>query len=207
MCYLCNVTNEEMIKIKLNEIATIRSGLVLARKDAKEPTENQYDLIALKSIDDDLGINLNLLDRFFATEKLSDEYLTHRGDIIIRMSRPYTAVLIDNSTENLLFSSNFTIIRCNTKLINPEYLCWLLNSKGIMDDIQKNNAGNMLGAIRSQYYAEIIIEPIPMEKQVAIGQLYMLGKKECRLMAELIEERKKYNEAVITNIQRKIRKG
>ena len=134
--------NQEVRKIKLKDISVIRSGLVLSRKDAKKPTEHAYDLVALKSISDEEWIIKNQLERFFATERLSQDYLTHKGDILIRMSKPYTAVLIDESTENLLFSSNFTIIRCETDKVIPEYLCWLLNSKGIMEDIQKNNGGN-----------------------------------------------------------------
>lgn len=199
--------NQEVRKIKLKDISVIRSGLVLSRKDAKKPTEHAYDLVALKSISDEEWIIKNQLERFFATERLSQDYLTHKGDILIRMSKPYTAVLIDESTENLLFSSNFTIIRCETDKVIPEYLCWLLNSKGIMEDIQKNNGGNMLGAIRSQFYADLTIDPIPIEKQKAIGTLYILGRKEYELRIRLAEEYRKLNEVAITQIQIKIRKG
>jgi len=195
-----------VVAIKLKNLADLRSGLVLTRKQAKEPTEYVYNLITLKSVDEDKWIIKAHLDRFFATERLNNEYLTHKGDILIRMSRPYTAVLIDESIENCLFSSNFTIIRCKDGKIIPEYLCWLLNSKGIMSDIQKNNASNMLGAIRAQYYADLEIEPISIEKQKAIGSLYILGRKENALRTCLADEYKKLNEMTITEIQRKIRK-
>lgn len=196
-----------MILIKLIELSSIRSGLVLARKGSNTPTEYAYDLVSLKAFDEDKWIIKEQLDRFFATERLNPEFLTHKGDILIRMSRPYTAVLIDDTTENLLFSSNFTVIRCEKDKIVPEYLCWLLNSKGIMDDIQKNNGGNMLGAIRSQYYAELDIKSVPLEKQHAIGNLYILGRKENELMTRLAAEYKKLNELRITRIQKELRKG
>ena len=202
-----DVTSERVRKIKLKELSTIRSGLVLSRKDAKKQTKYAYDLIALKSISEDKWIVKEQLDRFYSKEPLSTEYLTHKGDILIRMSKPYTAVLIDEGSENYLFSSNFIIIRCNPDKIVPEYLCWLLNSKGIMEDIQKNNAGNMLGAIKLKYYAELKIEPVPLEKQKAIGALYILGRKEYELRMRLAAEYKKLNEMTITQIQRKIRKG
>ena len=195
-----------MNEIKLIEISNIRSGLVLSRKDAKVQTEYAYDLIALKSISEEKWIVKEQLDRFFSTEPLSNDYLTHKGDILIRMSKPYTAVLIDENTENLLFSSNFSIIRCNTDKIIPEYLCWLLNSKGIMEDIRKNNGGNMLGAIRSQFYADLQIEPVPIEKQKVIGALYILGRKEYELRMLLATEYRKLDEMTIIQIQSKIRK-
>lgn len=196
-----------MVFIILKDLATIRSGLVLSRKAAKEPSEFAYDLIALKSISEERWIINGQLDRFYATERLSSEYLTHNDDILIRMSKPYTAVLIDESTSNYLFSSNFTVIRCKKDLIDPKYLCWLLNSKGILDDIQKNNAGNMLGAIRSQYYAELEIEPIPLDKQKVLGNLYILGRRENELLIRLAYEYRKLNEITINKIQSKIRKG
>lgn len=201
------MTLRRVSEIKLIEISNIRSGLVLSRKDARVQTEYAYDLIALKSISEEKWIVKEQLDRFFSTEPLSNDYLTHKGDILIRMSKPYTAVLIEENTENLLFSSNFTIIRCNTDKIVPEYLCWLLNSKGIIEDIRKNNGGNMLGAIRSQFYADLQIEPVPIEKQKAIGALYILGRKEYELRLRLAAEFRKLNEMTITQIQRKIRKG
>lgn len=201
------MTKAEVISITLKDLTTIRSGLVLSRKAANVPTEYVYDLIALKSISEERWIIREQLDRFYSTNQLSSEYLTQKGDILIRMSKPYTAVLIDNDTENLLYSSNFAIIRCQTDKIIPEYLCWLLNSQGIKDDIQKNNAGNMLGAIRTQYYAELEIQPIPLGKQIAIGNLYMLGRKENELLTRLALECKRFSQMTINEIQRKIRKG
>lgn len=76
-----------------------------------------------------------------------------------------------------------------------------------MEGIQKSNGGNMLGAIRSQFYADLTIEPITIEKQRAIGSLYILGRKENELRMRLAAEYKKMNEMAITQIQRKIRKG
>lgn len=200
------MTSEGVSKIKLGELAKVRSGLVLARKESNEQTEYAYDLITLKSISEDKWIVKEQLDRYYATELLKGECLTRKGDVLIRMSRPYTAVLIDESSENYLFSSNFTIIRSDPDKIAPEYLCWLLNSKEIMDDIQKHNAGNMLGAIRSQYYAELEIKPIPLDTQKTIGRLYLLGRRENELLNRLAEEHKKLSEIITAQLYNNVGK-
>ena len=117
--------------MKLSEIATVRSGLVLSRKQANGPSPYRYPLLTLKSIRPDSYIALDELDWYNAVEPLKPEYLTHVGDIIVRLSIPYTAVLIDENTEGMVIPSSFTIIRANRNHILPEYLFWLLNQSSL----------------------------------------------------------------------------
>ena len=128
----------------LSELAEIRSGLVLSRKQARKKTEYRYPLLTLKSVKPDATISKRDLDVFDSVESLNREYLTSKGDIIVRTSMPYTAILIDEKTSGLVVSSNFVIIRCFVAKILPEYLFWLLNTDAAKKDIFKNSAGNML---------------------------------------------------------------
>jgi len=41
-----------------------------------------------------------------AKEPLKEEYLSQSGDIIVRLTAPYTAVLIDETTSGMVVSSN-----------------------------------------------------------------------------------------------------
>ena len=117
--------------MRLGEVASIRSGLVLSRKLAKEPTEYRYRLLNLRSIHPKGYVELDQLDVYDAKEPLGAEYLTRPGDIIVRLSAPYTAVLIDRSSENLVVSSNFVLIRTEQNALLPEYLHWLLNTEKV----------------------------------------------------------------------------
>ena len=83
---------------KLSECAEIRTGLILSRKLARERTENKYSLLNLKSFNEDATLNEQLLDAFNSIESLNEDYLTHKGDIIVRTSSPYTAILIEEKT-------------------------------------------------------------------------------------------------------------
>ena len=184
----------------LGENAEVRSGLVLARKQSKTKTENRYNLLNLRSINEDATINKATLDVFDATEKLDSTYLTQPSDIIIRLSAPYTAVLIDQTTTGLLISSNFAVIRADKTKIAPEYLYWYLNTEEIKKDIVKNSARNVIAAIRPQYYAQLQLKDIPLEKQKKIGELNQLAKKELNLLQQLQTEKAKYYETKLNQL-------
>lgn len=193
--------------MKLGEIVNIRTGLILSRKKSNVQTKHRYRLLNLKSIDPQGYINKEELDVFDAKERLSAEYLTKTNDIIIRLSQPYTAVLIDKETEKMVISSNFLIIRNSSKNLMPAYLHWFLNTEKVKRNAYKSATSNMLSAITPQYYNELsIIMPIK-EKQSAIANLFKLSQKEQILLEQLKNEKQKLNQIRTYKIQKEISKG
>ena len=195
------------VDMKLKEIANIRSGLVLARKQSREPSKFQYPLLNLRSIKPDGQIDMEQIDTFNAVEILNTEYLTHRGDIVVRLSVPYTAVLIDASTERLVIPSSFVIIRANRREILPEYLYWLLNTPKVRQLIYENTTGNMLGSIKPSYFSDFDITPLSIEHQAAVAELNRLAQKETQLLVQLAAEKEKYYARAIDRFQKQLRKG
>lgn len=126
--------------MKLGNIATVRSGLVLSRKQAREPSNIQYPLLNLRSINPRGYVDLDQTDVFDATEYLAPEYLSQIGDVIVRLTAPYTAVLIDEITSGMVISSNFVIIRADRGKILPEYLFWLINTPNVKHAIYENTS-------------------------------------------------------------------
>lgn len=151
--------------MKLQDLASVRSGLVLSRKQAKEPVGYPYRSINLRAIQPDASINLSEVDVYQAKEPLKPEYLSQIGDIIVRLTAPYTAVLVDETTEGMVISSNFVVIRIESEKLLPEYLFWLLNTQSVKRDIYENATSNMLGAVNAKFLAEIEIALLPIEEQ------------------------------------------
>ena len=178
-----------MKRVKLSDWAEIRSGLVLARKQSTSPTPNNYKLLTLKSINPKGYIEEDLLDDYFAKERLNENYISQMGDIVVRTSSPYTAVLIDKETQGIVVSSYFTIIRSNKNMLKPEYLYWLLNNEETFKTIQKNNFGNILGSIRPQFFSDLEVLLLPLNEQEKISELNLLFKKEQQLLIALKEQK------------------
>ena len=178
--------------MKLSELASVRSGLVLARKLSKGTTPYQYPLLNLRSVQQDGTIDFLTTDSYHAVEPLKPEYLSSPGDIVMRLTAPYTAVLIDESASNMVISSNFVVIRTEHRLLLPEYLFWLLNTQNIRHLIYENATSNMLGAVTARLLGELEIALLPMDAQEKIAQINGLARRESQLLKQLAAEKEKY---------------
>lgn len=193
--------------MKLADVAAVRSGLVLSRKQSQMPTEYRYPLLTLRSIRADGLIDLVEVDSYSSIEPLDPEYVSHEEDIIIRLSSPYTAVLIDEETSGIVISSNFVIIRADRNLILPEYLFWLLNTKHLKRQIFENTSSNMLGAIKPSYFNDIETHSLAITDQAKIAAMNQLARKECQLLDQLSNEKSKLYTALIDRTQKQMRRG
>lgn len=193
--------------MKLQDLASVRSGLVLSRKQAKEPVGYPYRSINLRAIQPDASINLSEVDVYQAKEPLKPEYLSQIGDIIVRLTAPYTAVLVDETTEGMVISSNFVVIRIESEKLLPEYLFWLLNTQSVKRDIYENATSNMLGAVNAKFLAEIEIALLPIAEQHKLAQLYLTSRREIRLLRELAEEKERYYAKFLDQTYKKVKRG
>ena len=193
--------------MKLQDLASVRSGLVLSRKQAKEPVGYPYRSINLRAIQPDASINLSEVDVYQAKEPLKPEYLSQIGDIIVRLTAPYTAVLVDETTEGMVISSNFVVIRIESEKLLPEYLFWLLNTQSVKRDIYENATSNMLGAVNAKFLAEIEIALLPIEEQHKLAQIYLTSRREIRLLRELAEEKERYYAKSLDQTYKKVKRG
>ena len=193
--------------MKLSDMASVRSGLVLSRKQAREASEINYPLLTLRAINPGGYIDLNETDVYHAAEMLGGEYLTQTGDVVIRLTAPYTAVLIEEATAGMVVSSNFVIIRADRRQILPEFLYWLINTQPVKRSIYENTSSNMLGAIKAKYFSDFELAPITMEQQGFIADMNLLGMKESRLLRELAAEKEKYHALILERAYKEMKRG
>ena len=193
--------------MKLGGIAAVRSGLVLSRKQAKGISSERYPLLNLRALNPAGYIDLSETDIFDSEEQLSSEYLTQYGDVIVRLTAPYTAVLIDESTAGMVVSSNFLIIRVDHHHLLPEYLFWLLNTPDIKREIYENTGSNMLGAVKAKFFSEYEITLLPLADQAKIAGMYAAAIKEAQLLRQLADMKAKYHSMLIDHIHNEMKRG
>ena len=193
--------------MKLGEIASVRSGLVLSRKLARENPVQRYRLLNLRSITPEGYIDMNETDVFDAKETLPREYLSQVGDIVIRLSAPYTAVLVDKESEGMVVSSNFVIVRTDPQELLPEFLYWLLNTSEVKHRMFENSSSNMLGAVKPKFFAEYEITPLPIPEQQKIAAINALAKAESKLLRQLANAKEQYYEAILRNTFNEIKRS
>ena len=193
--------------MKLGNVAQVRSGRVLARKQARERTVYRYPLLNLKCIHPSGYIDTDLCEMFDSVESLNPEYLTHKGDVVARLTIPYTAVLITDDLEGYVIPSSFVVIRPDRSMLLSEYLLWLLNSQKVKKQMYEGAVSNMLGAVKPRYFAEYEIDEIPIPRQRIIADLNQLAKREVQLLEKLAAEKEKYYDQVIAHVHNELKRG
>lgn len=195
-------------EMRLDEVATVRTGAVIGRKRAENGTQSSihYKMLNLKCIATDGYIDLNFAEDYYAKEELKPEYFSQNGDVLIRLSFPYTSVLIDEKTCGFVIPSHFAIIRADRKRALPEYILWFLRRDSSYQQIVQNSSGSTaLGTISSGFIASLDIQVIPKDKQKAIGQLLILANKEQELLTRLAKEKAAFNKIALNSLYNKVK--
>ena len=195
----------------IGEIAVIRTGLVTTRtkKTASGSDEYTYEMLNLKCISQDGYIDIAQTEEYRISKPLKDEYFTKNGDILIRLSTPYTPILINKSEWcGLVVPSHFAIIRADQQKVLPEYLFWTLRrEKNRIAMIQNSSGSAVLGTIGAGVIASLPITLLPLEQQCTLGKMILLSEKEQELLDRLSTEKKKYNTLLLNIIYDNMKRG
>jgi len=196
------LTKIERINMKLINMSEVQTGLVLVRKRAyaKDKDVRKYTMLTLKSFDSKGWLNGNEMDVFFSKEKLENKYLTNKGDIIIRLTNPYTAICINDTQEGLVIPSNFAIIRLKGQKFIPEFVALFLNSEIIEKKFFKSSISTTIPLIKTKHLRDIDISEKPLAVQKKIVELNQLQVMEKMLLSRLMKEKEKLAKASINKI-------
>ncbi len=199
---------------KLNRIADIQTGLVLARKGAKqlelikEDISQQvslldtieYKAITLKSIDRLGNIDLNEVNTFQSSEELPAKYLTQENDIIVRLFTPVYSCIIKREHAGLVIPSQCAVIRIYSNEILTEFLHLYLMQGNIEQQLAKNEISTQLRSIRTSCIGEVKIPVYSSKKQQKIVNISKLLLKKEQLLNELSQQQSIYNKAIIKSL-------
>lgn len=184
--------------MKLEKFANVSSGLVITRKRARSKKElkKKYKLLTLKSFNDNGWIEVDELEEFNSVEILDERYLTKVGDIIIRLTEPYTAIPITKDLEGIVVSTLFCIISVNNQDIDVHYLSYMLNSEPIKKEYIRKSLGATIPVIRIGQLEKTNIPIVSKEKQKIIANIGRLVIKEKQLRIKLDEEIEMLNKQI-----------
>ncbi len=195
----------------LNEVAEVRTGLVLARKKAPKNTKDKvaYKALNLRCVMPEGYLDLESTEEFYSIERLKSEYLTREKDILIRLSNPYTVVYITDTAQcGYIIPSHFAIVRVDESKAAPEYLNWFLRRDAVKQKIIQNVSGStVFGTISSGFIANLEVRNIPIVKQKIVGNILLLSEKEQELLHKLTNAKALYSKAIVNEIYDRIKRG
>ena len=188
--------------IKIKDVAEIGSGLVVARKKAVHDNEiiKEYKQLNLRSINKNGYIEVGELEILKTKEKVDNYYITHEGDIVVRLTDPFTAVYITKEMEGIVISSNFCIVRCSDKY-SSGYLSYYINSDTAKKLLLSNLQGSIMKNINMSAVAELQIPEISLEKQITIGKLLRAQTKKIIFLNKIRDLVEKQQKVILERIE------
>lgn len=191
-----------MKEINLSDATEISSGLTLNRFKSKdnsiaEETRNYYH-ITLKSVEDN-KIDLNLLEDLKTDRNIEERYLLKKGDIVIKLSPPYNAAMVEFNLSNIVVPHNFAIIRPKGEF-DPEYLTYILNGSYVRHQLNRLVEGGTLSIIKKSSLNQVKIRKRDMNEQIKYAKLLSLYSKRKELKIRIIELEDLLKENILFNI-------
>lgn len=174
--------------MKLENIASLSVGQILTRVATDENSEIQYKVLQPKAIGNGV-IKDDFLNDVGFVKEVEREKFTKEGDVVIKLSTPYEAVVIDENHVDLVIPSFCAVIRTEEG-INPYYICALVNSSYIKDQIKARIAGTVRPMVKISDLRTVEIPEISKEKMNSLGEEYKLSLKKLDLLSQIINAEK-----------------
>ena len=172
---------KDICNVELKQLASIIQGNIPTRIEVSEgesiETITMQELNYIANVSDDLPVEKRIVVQ---GDKLNTYSLTQNKDVVVGLSSG-KAIVIDDKRANRLILSNLAIIRIkDTNLLDPYYLCWLINSnKAEIRKIQQGTAA--VSIIPLSMLKSFDVTLVPIETQRTIGKIDELKRQRDRI--------------------------
>ena len=188
--------------IKLNDIAEIKTGLVLSRKkaEAHTPSEYSYKIVSLKSFAENAIYDDAFADEFISSEQINEDYKVSRGDILLRLREPNFAVYIDKEYSDLVYTSLMVRIRIKSDKFDPHFVAHYLNSSVVKRALAPDISGTAIAMISVASINNLKIPLVNLQTQNKIVKYLNLARQESEILQNLAAQKQKYHKSIFENL-------
>lgn len=156
----------------LGDVFQVKSGLVVSRKKAIDSNmaKFNYKQLNLRAVNKNGYLEMSELETLLTEERISSDYLTSFGDVVVRLTDPYTAIFINKEYEGLVITSNFAVIREGMGY-NSEFLAYYLNGDVVKKQLYSNMQGNVVKSVNIASVENVVLPKVDLRKQVLYSKL------------------------------------
>ncbi|WP_042703845.1 hypothetical protein [Methanobrevibacter arboriphilus] len=159
-----NKFNESIISNNFNESSF--DDLNSSEFSDRNQNSFKYYYIPQKSVFDN-NIDSNTFETIVTNKKVENKYLAHYKDIIIKLTPPYNAAVVDFKRNDVIVPSNFAIIRVKDEFISV-FLAYVLNGPNVKKQLRRLVEGTNIPIIKINN-----LKDIKIKKEVVINRLNM----------------------------------
>ena len=186
--YLCIIiTNLFRVRVKIQNIATVRSGIYI-----KEIPKGDVGYLQVGDFDKDTNRFL-LPPLTLELNNKTESHLLLDGDIVFAAKgiSNFSSVFREGMGK-MVASSSFLVIQVTDKaVINPDYLCWLLNRIETLSFLRANATGTSMPSISKALVEKYKINVPSIHVQNKIIEIVKLQQREKQLYEDILFMRDK----------------
>ena len=189
--------------LQISEIVDAQGGLVLSRKEAKDPEADiyRYKRLTLRSLAENGYINDTDLEDFYTNESLNSAWFAAPGDVVIRLFSPLCPSVIDESRKKLLVPSQLAILKVKDhSVISPEFLRLALSQNEVQEYIKRIERGTAQRTVKLGTIMDLQIDVPDMETQKQAVEVDELSRNRERMYMSLIDQERQLTEIAIRKI-------
>lgn len=188
---------------KISDIADAQGGLVLSRKEDKNPSADAYCFkrLTLRALGDNGYIIKKDLEDFYSKDSLSNVLFTSLDDVVIRLFSPICPVVVSEDDTGLLVPSQLAVLKVKGEVpVLPEYLRLCLAQREIQERVQKVESGTAQRTVKLGTIMDLQVLIPDLDTQRRVVQIDILSRERERVYQELIVQERLLTERIIENI-------
>lgn len=176
---------------KLGDLAEIIVGQILTRVsgEGNDLAENTKILVP-KAISEGGIIDENISNEYVMKKKADDSKYSREGDVVLKLATPYEAAYVDKDHEGYLIPSFCAALRAKDG-VDPAYLCALVNSSYVREQINARVAGVVRPMVKVTDLRTVDVPDVPVATMKKLGEEYLLSGRKRRLLRQLGDIEKK----------------
>ncbi len=183
---------------KLEDLAEITVGQIIARvREAEGSKMVTYKVLQPRSITEGA-----IIDEFIIEETLSGRIDGNRfsseGDVVIKLSTPYEAAVIDKEHAGYLVPSFCAMVKAY-KGVSSAYICALINSSYVREQLKAKMAGTNIAMVKITDLRSIEVPELSQQQMESLGEEYLLSGKKRLILKQLADAEKEIMDARILN--------
>lgn len=179
---------EESIELK-DVVKSISRGHTISKKDLDQMTSVQptnYQYLMLQNFQD--GILDEKLPYLKSLDETYERYLLKDNSIIISRLSPFKIGSVNKLKTKVLANGNLFFLEIDEDKINKDFLTAYLQSRIGLKEIEKYAKGSTMKTISIRDLEKVKIPKISMEKQIKIGENFVLLNSEFKAIKKRAEE-------------------
>lgn len=176
------------MKKPLKEITNISIGNTFRSKLQANPLGNAQ-IIQMKDLNDRNELDAEHLVKV-ELPKIKSTHIAQKGDLLFRTrGQTNTAAIVSDDLQNAVVAAPLLRLRCNTSLVEPEYLCWFINQPEAQAFFSTLATGSGIRQVGKQVLEALEVTLPSLEKQRMIAELVKLSNREQQILKVLSSKR------------------